>query len=58
MRRDGILTLLILAGLIGGVIVGQILHLNSAAPEDTGAAWMSIGKLVLVKPLMLLVLQK
>lgn len=56
MRRDGILTLLILAGLIGGVIVGQILHLNSVAPEDTGAAWMSVGKLVLVKPLMLLVL--
>ena len=56
MRRDKLITILILIGLVSGAILGQILHGTVEDQVATGDAWMSIGKLVLVKPLMLLVI--
>ncbi|MCP4836890.1 MAG: dicarboxylate/amino acid:cation symporter [Phycisphaera sp.] len=56
MKKDGLITILILVGLVGGAILGQILHGNAADPVATGERWMDLGKIVLVRPLMLLVL--
>ena len=56
MRRDKLITTFILVGLVGGVILGQWLHGASADPTAVGNQWMEVGKLVLVRPLMLLVL--
>ncbi len=56
MKKDGLITVLILVGLVGGAVLGQILHGAVPDPVETGNSWMSVGKIVLVRPLMLLVL--
>ena len=56
MSKNGFLTLLILIGLVGGAILGEFLHRYADDSVATGAAWMSVGKIILVRPLMLLVL--
>ena len=56
MRKDGILTLLILVGLVAGAIVGEIQHRNVDNFVELGDSWMSVGSLILIRPLMLLVL--
>ena len=56
MRKDGLITVLILVGLVAGVIVGQLIHGSASDPAAAGTQWMDIGKIILVRPLMLLVL--
>ena len=56
MKKDGLITILILIGLVAGAILGQILHGTSTDPVATGERWMGLGKIILVRPLMLLVL--
>ena len=56
MRKDGILTLLILVGLVAGAIVGEIQHRNVDNFVELGDSWMSVGSLILIRPLMPLVL--
>ena len=56
MNKDRLITMLILVGLVAGAILGEILHGTSVDPVGTGESWMSLGKIVLVRPLMLLVL--
>ena len=56
MRKSGLLTGLILMGLLAGAILGQIIHGAAEDPVASGTIWMSVGKLILVRPLMLLVL--
>ena len=56
MRKDGLITVLILVGLVAGVILGQWLHVSSSDPAAVGGQWMEVGKIILVRPLMLLVL--
>ena len=56
MKKDGLITILILIGLVAGAILGQILHAYSEDPVATGERWMDLGKIILVRPLMLLVL--
>ncbi|MEE2972585.1 MAG: dicarboxylate/amino acid:cation symporter [Planctomycetota bacterium] len=56
MKKDRLITILILVGLVAGAILGQILHAASADPVATGSGWMELGNMVLVRPLKLLVL--
>jgi len=56
MRRDKLITTFILVGLVAGVILGQWLHGAASDPTAVGNQWMDVGKLILVRPLMLLVL--
>ena len=56
MKKDGLITLLILVGLVAGAVLGQVLHGTASDPTAVGESWMSLGKIVLVRPLMLLVL--
>ena len=56
MRKDGLITVLILVGLVAGVILGQWIHGSSSDPAGAGNQWMEVGKIILVRPLMLLVL--
>ena len=56
MKRDGILTILILLGLLAGAVVGEIIHVNADNPTQAAQGWMDFGKLILVRPLMLMVL--
>jgi len=53
-RAGGLLTVLILLGLVAGAILGEILHRNDAF--DVAAAMMNWGDLVLIRPLKLLVI--
>jgi Na+/H+-dicarboxylate symporter len=56
MRRDGLLTILILVGLLAGAVVGEIIHVNADDAVAASQGWMDLGKLILVRPLMLMVL--
>ncbi|MGA1018704.1 MAG: cation:dicarboxylate symporter family transporter, partial [Phycisphaerales bacterium] len=53
-RAGGLLTVLILLGLVAGAILGEVLHRNDAL--DVAAAMMNWGDLVLIRPLKLLVI--
>ncbi|MEE2894354.1 MAG: dicarboxylate/amino acid:cation symporter [Planctomycetota bacterium] len=55
-KKDSLITVLILVGLVAGAVLGQVLHGSVADPTATGEQWMELGKLILVRPLMLLVL--
>jgi Na+/H+-dicarboxylate symporter len=53
-RSGGLLTVLILLGLVAGALAGQWLHASGGA--ETAAMWMYWGDLVLIRPLRLLVI--
>ena len=56
MKKDTLITALILVGLVAGVIVGQILH-GRLGPEDSlSPVWMDLGNIILIRPLMLLIM--
>jgi len=55
-RRDGLLTLLILAGMIAGVVVGELLFRGTLPGESIGDGWEQWGNLVLIRPLMALIM--
>lgn len=56
MKKDTLITALILVGLVAGVIVGQILH-GGLGPEDSlSPVWMDLGNIILIRPLMLLIM--
>ncbi|MCA9285183.1 MAG: dicarboxylate/amino acid:cation symporter [Phycisphaerales bacterium] len=57
MRRENVLTALILLGLIGGVALGQSLFVAAQqSGEPVSDSWRLAGQLVLVRPLMLLIM--
>lgn len=56
MRSGNLLTVLILAGLAGGVLLGQWLHVRTGAADPRSLDWLrDAGDLVLIRPLMLMV---
>ena len=56
MRKDTLITILILVGLVAGAIVGQILHNGLAEGESLSAIWMDLGNIILIRPLKLLIM--
>ncbi|MEC8559099.1 MAG: cation:dicarboxylase symporter family transporter, partial [Planctomycetota bacterium] len=56
MKKDTLITVLILAGLVLGAILGQILHVNLAEGEALNPIWMDLGDIVLIRPLKLMVI--
>ena len=56
MRKDTLITVLILLGLIVGAIVGQLLHLGLAEGESISSIWMDLGNIILIRPLKLLIM--
>ena len=56
MKKDTLITVLILAGLVLGAILGQILHVNLAEGEALNSIWMDLGDIVLIRPLKLMVI--
>lgn len=57
MRRETLLTALILVGLLLGVVVGQVLYMAAqASGESISTTWQLAGQLILVRPLMLLIM--
>ena len=56
MRKDTLITILILVGLVVGAIVGQLLHLGLADGESISSIWMDLGNIILIRPLKLLIM--
>jgi Na+/H+-dicarboxylate symporter len=56
MRKDTLITILILVGLVVGAIVGQLLHLGLAEGESISSIWMDLGNIILIRPLKLLIM--
>lgn len=56
MRRDTLLTLLIILGLVAGVLFGQFVLFDPANPIDDTHWTKRAGELVLIRPLMLLII--
>ncbi|MBX3355728.1 MAG: dicarboxylate/amino acid:cation symporter [Phycisphaeraceae bacterium] len=57
MSRGNLLTVLILAGLAGGVILGQVLYLTVGKSDPAALDWLrQAGDLVLIRPLMLMII--
>jgi len=55
-RRDGLLTILILCGMVAGVVLGELLHRGTLPGDEISAAWDQAGNLVLIRPLMALIM--
>ncbi len=59
-KRENLLTILILAGLIGGVIVGQFLIFDPAASAEALAQrakpYQTAGEMIFIRPLLMLVI--
>ena len=56
MKKDTLITVLILVGLVLGAILGQILHMNLGEGEALNPIWMDLGDIVLIRPLKLMVI--
>lgn len=56
MKKDTLITVLILVGLIAGVILGQILHMGLAEGASVNSIWMDLGDIILIRPLKLMVI--
>ncbi|MEE2681414.1 MAG: dicarboxylate/amino acid:cation symporter [Planctomycetota bacterium] len=56
MKKDTLITVLILLGLVLGAILGQILHMNLGEGEALNPIWMDLGDIVLIRPLKLMVI--
>ena len=56
MRKDTLVTFLILVGLVAGAVVGQFLHLGLAEGEHLNSIWMDLGNIILIRPLKLLIM--
>ena len=55
MRKSGLITLLMLAGLVAGALIGELLLHNPADPLPADHWTGFVGKLILMRPLMLLI---
>ncbi len=56
MRRDRLLTLLTLVGIVGGAAVGQLLHASSLEGAPISDLWWTGGNLLLIRPLMAMII--
>jgi len=57
MSRSNLLTVLILIGLAGGVILGQWLHVTVGADDPRALDWLrDAGDLILIRPLTLMII--
>jgi Na+/H+-dicarboxylate symporter len=56
MRKDTLITVLILVGLVAGAIVGQLIHLGLSEGELINPLWMDLGNIILIRPLKLLIM--
>lgn len=56
MRKDTLITVLILVGLVAGAIVGQLLHVGLAEGESLNGIWMELGNIIIIRPLKLLIM--
>ncbi|MCH2145619.1 MAG: cation:dicarboxylase symporter family transporter, partial [Phycisphaerales bacterium] len=56
MRKDTLITVLILVGLVAGAIVGQLLHMGLTEGESLNGIWMELGNIIIIRPLKLLIM--